>query len=52
MDDMTPWITDPNKKPGTIINDVTLRDGKQALAWYNVLSASESAQFVTILADA
>lgn len=48
---MTPWITRDEDRPNIIINDVTLRDGKQALPWYNIPNKEDSAKFVGALAD-
>ena len=51
MDAVTPWITEESEKPNVVINDVTLRDGKQALPWYNIPTKQDSADFIGRLAD-
>lgn len=48
---LTPWINQ-DEKPAFIINDITLRDGKQALPWWNLWTMQDAARFVHTLADA
>ncbi|HEY5714344.1 MAG TPA: hypothetical protein VIT68_03255 [Candidatus Gracilibacteria bacterium] len=51
MADMTPWIDQPENRPQVILNDVTLRDGKQALPWWNLWTKEQSEKLLSMMID-